>query len=99
MLGFGNKNIKMFDLLDPERNGLQYSAPITKYGISCVLATLWSVVFGIITAEVIYFGVSFIGHILAITMVFVTYTIFASERKHSPPSPPNKVQWDLEKEG
>ena len=89
----------MFDLLDPERNGLQYSAPITKYGISCVLATLWSVVFGIITAEVIYFGVSFIGHILAITMVFVTYTVFTNERKHAPPSPPNKCVWDLENEG
>lgn len=89
----------MIDLLDPNSNGLRHSSPLTKYSISCILAGLWSAVFGIITAEVIYFGVSFIGHILAITMVFVTYTIFANERKHSPPSPPNKVQWDLEREG
>lgn len=89
----------MFDLLDPDRNGLRFSTPIAKYGISCVLATLWSLVFGIITAEVIYFGISFIGHILAITMVFATYIVFTNERKHSPPSPPNKCVWDLESEG
>ena len=89
----------MIDLLDPNRNGLRWSSPFTKYGISCTLAFLWSAVFGIITAEVIYFGVSFVGHVLAITMLFVTYFVFTQERKHAPPSPPNKVQWDLEREG
>jgi len=89
----------MFSLLDPERNGLRHSTPLTKYGISCVLAFLWCAVFSIVTAEVVYFGYSVVGHLLAITMLFVTYYIFAHERKHSHPSPPNKVQWDLEKEG
>jgi len=89
----------MLSLLDPERNGLRYSTPLTKYGISCVLAFLWCAVFSIATAEFVYFGYSVVGHLLAISMLFVTYYIFAHERKHSHPSPPNKVQWDLEKEG
>jgi hypothetical protein len=89
----------MFSILDPDRNGLRYSTPLTKYGISCVLAFLWSAVFSIITAEMVYFGYSVVGHWLAISMLFVTYYVFSQERKHSHPSPPNKVQWDLEKEG
>ena len=93
------EKIKVTDLLNPNLNGFRYSSPLRKYSISCTLALLWSAVFGIMSAELIYFGYSLVGHILAISMVFVTWMLFSYERKHSHPSPPNKVQWDLEREG
>ena len=93
------KKIKAIDLLNPNLNGFRYSSPLRKYSISCTLALLWSAVFGIMSAELIYFGYSLVGHILAISMVFVTWTLFSYERKRSHPSPPNKVKWDLEREG
>ena len=89
----------MFDLLDPDRNGLRFSSPLTKYGISCALAFLWSAVFGILTAELVYFGYSVVGHLLAISMLFVTWSLFNHEREHSHPGPPNRCVWDLEREG
>lgn len=34
-----------------------------------------------------------------IAAIFASYLIGRSARTHSRPSPPNKVQWDLEREG
>lgn len=34
-----------------------------------------------------------------IAAVITSYMIGRKVRYHSPPSPPNKVQWDLENEG
>ena len=89
----------LLDILDPNKNGLKAAPPEYKYMISLVLAGLWCIVFGIYTAELLFIGYNIIGHIAGITMIFVTWTVFKNVRAHSPPSPPNKVQWDLEREG
>jgi len=89
----------LLDILNPNKNGLRAAPPEYKFMISCVLSAFWSIAFGVYTAELLFIGYSIIGHILVILMVFVTWTIFNNVRKHSPPSPPNKVQWDLEREG
>ena len=89
----------LIDILNPNKNGLKEAPPEYKFMISCTLAGLWCIVFGIYTAELLFIGYNIIGHIVGITMVFVTWTVFKNTRKHSPPSPPNKVQWDLEREG
>ena len=89
----------LLDILNPNKNGLRAAPPEYKFMISCVLAAFWCVAFGIYTAELLFIGYSIIGHIILIFMVFVTWTVFKNVRKHSPPSPPNKVQWDLEREG
>lgn len=89
----------MIDLLNPNKNGFRHSSLTTKYTLSCSLAALWTIVFGIITAEAIYLGYSLVGHILAVTMAFATYILFSNERKHSHPAPPNRCRWDLEREG
>lgn len=89
----------LLDILNPNTNGLRASPPEFKFMISCVLSSLWSIVFGIITAELLFIGYSIIGHILAILMVFITWKIFINERKHSNPAPPNRCKWDLEHEG
>ena len=89
----------ILELLNPNTNGLRQSPPEFKFMISCVLASLWSIAFGIYTAELLFIGYSIIGHILAILMVFVTWRVFTQERTHSEPAPPNRCRWDLEKEG
>jgi len=90
---------RIVDLLNPNRNGLSQSPPEYKFMMSCILASLWCIAFGIYTAELLFIGYSIIGHILVILMVFVTWKVFSDQRKHSHPSPPNKVKWNLEKEG
>ena len=89
----------LLDILNPNKNGLRAAPPEYKFMISCVLAAFWCVAFGIYTAELLFIGYSLIGHIVLIFMIFVTWKVFSNVRKHSPPSPPNRVQWDLEKEG
>ena len=89
----------LLDILNPNKNGLRAAPPEYKFMISCILAAFWCLAFGIYTAELLFIGYSIIGHIVLIFMVFVTWKVFSNVRKHSPPSPPNRVQWDLEKEG
>ena len=89
----------LLDILNPNKNGLRAAPPEYKFMISCVLAAFWCLAFGIYTAELLFIGYSIIGHIVLIFMIFVTWKVFSNVRKHSPPSPPNRVQWDLEKEG
>jgi len=91
--------IKLTDILNPNRNGLRAAPTEYKFMISCTLASFWCIAFGIYTAELLFIGYSIIGHMLAILMVFITWKVFTDQRKHSQPSPPNKVQWDLEREG
>jgi hypothetical protein len=90
---------KLTDLLNPNRNGLKSAPPEYKFMMSCILASLWCIAFGIYTAELLFIGYNIIGHLVVILMVFVTWKVFNDQRKHSRPSPPNKVQWDLEREG
>ena len=89
----------LLDILNPNKNGLRAAPPEYKFMISCVLAAFWCLAFGIYTAELLFIGYSIIGHIVLIFMIFVTWKVFSNVRKHSPPSPPNRVQWDLEREG
>ena len=89
----------LLDILNPNKNGLREAPLEYKFMISCVLAGFWCIAFGIYTAELLFIGYSIIGHILLITMTFFTWKVFSHVRLHSPPSPPNKVLWDLEKEG
>ena len=89
----------LLDILNPNKNGLRAAPPEYKFMISCILAAFWCIAFGIYTAELLFIGYSIIGHIVLIFMVFVTWKVFSNVRKHSPPSPPNRVQWDLEREG
>lgn len=90
---------KVDNILNPSLNGLKNSPTEYKFMMSVTLASFWCIAFGVYTAELLFIGYSIIGHMLAILMVFVTWKVFTDQRKHSRPSPPNKVKWDLEKEG
>jgi len=88
-----------YGLLDSTKNGLK-SAPMEyKFLATNLLASLWCIAFGIFTAELLFIGYNIIGHIALISMVFFTWFIFTIEKKKADPAPPNKVRWNLEKEG
>ena len=88
-----------YGLLDGTKNGLKNSPLEFKFLASNLLASLWCIAFGIFTAELLFIGYNIIGHICLITMVFFTWFVFNNEKKKADPAPPNKVRWDLTREG
>ena len=88
-----------YGLLDGSRNALRFAPMEYKYLLSILLAAMWCIAFGIYTVELMYIGYNIIGHWVLITAVFFTWFVFTTEKRRSPKSPPNKVKWDLEREG
>ena len=88
-----------YGLLDSTKNGLKNSPMEYKFLATNLLASLWCIAFGIFTAELLFIGYNIIGHICLITMVFFTWFVFNNEKKKADPAPPNKVRWDLTREG
>ena len=99
MMGYIKLGKFAYGLLDSTKNALR-TAPIEyKFVLSNTLAAMWCVAFGIYTAELLFIGYNIIGHTVLIAAVFFTWFVFTTEKKKADPSPPNKVQWDLEREG
>lgn len=88
-----------YGLLDGTKNALKTAPLEYKYTLSILLAAMWCVGFGIYTYELLFIGYNIIGHFVLITCVFITYGVFQYQKKPTPPSPPNKVKWDLSREG
>lgn len=63
-------------LLDPDRNALRFAPPQIKYGASILLACLWCLAFGVYVGELWSIGHNMLGHILVVSMVFVTWAMF-----------------------
>ena len=99
MRGWLNLGKFAYGLLDGSKNALKDSPMEYKFLVSNLLASLWCIAFGIFTAELLFIGYSIIGHIALITMVFFTWFVFTTEKKKADPAPPNKVRWNLEREG
>lgn len=99
MMGYIKLGKFAYGLLDSTKNALR-TAPIEyKFVLSNTLAAMWCVAFGIYTAELLFIGYNIIGHTVLIAAVFFTWFVFTTEKKKTNPAPPNKVQWDLEREG
>ena len=88
-----------YGLLDSGKNALKTAPMEYKYLVSNLLASMWCIAFGIFTAELLFIGYNIIGHIALITMVFFTWFVFTTEKRKTDPAPPNRVRWDLEREG
>ena len=99
MVGWFKLSKFAYGLLDSTKNALR-TAPIEyKFLLSNTLAAMWCVAFGIYTAELLFIGYNIIGHTVLIAAVFFTWFVFTTEKRKANPAPPNKVQWDLEREG
>ena len=99
MVGYWKLGKFAYGLLDQTKNALKHSSMEYRFMLSNTLAAMWCVAFGIYTTELVYIGYNIIGHTVLIAAVFFTFFVFATEKKKAPPAPPNKVQWDLEREG
>ena len=99
MVGWFKLGKFAYGLLDQTKNALKHSSMEYRFMLSNTLAAMWCVAFGIYTAELLYIGYNIIGHTVLIVAVFFTFFVFTTEKKKAPPAPPNKVQWDLEREG
>ena len=99
MVGYWKLGKFAYGLLDQTKNALKHSSMEYRFMLSNTLAAMWCVAFGIYTTELVYIGYNIIGHTVLIAAVFFTFFVFTTEKKKAPPAPPNKVQWDLEREG
>ena len=88
-----------YGLLDNTKNALKNSTMEYRFLLTNTLAAMWCIAFGIYTTELLFIGYNIIGHTVLIAAVFFTFFVFTTEKKKAPPAPPNKVQWDLEREG
>ena len=88
-----------YGLLDSSKNALKTAPMEYKFVLSNTLAAMWCIAFGIYTVGLVYIGYNIIGHTVLIAAIFFTWFVFTTEKKKAPPAPPNKVQWDLEREG
>jgi hypothetical protein len=67
--------------MNPNHNPLRLAPPHIKYFASILLGCFWSLAFGIYAGELYYIGYNMFGHIAVISMVFVTWLVFAQFKK------------------
>ena len=99
MKGWINLSKFAYGLLDSTKNALRTAPMEYKFLLSNTLAAMWCVGFGVYTAELLFIGYNIIGHMVLILCVFFTWFVFTAEKKTSDPAPPNRVKWDLSREG
>jgi fatty acid desaturase len=75
------------NLLNVDRNELKRVPDETKYLAMIMLSCFWSLAFGLYTGELFFIGYSMIGHVLLITMCFVTWWTFRAYRARQAPYP------------
>jgi hypothetical protein len=73
------------NLLNVDRNELKRVPDETKYLSMIMLSCFWSLAFGLYTGELFFIGYSMIGHVLLITMCFVTWWTFRAYRARQAP--------------
>lgn len=79
------------ELLDKDKNLLQHAPMQVKYMASILLASFWCVAFGIWAGELLWIGYNIIGHILVVSMAFVTWAVTMQYAKTYSP----RAQYDL----
>lgn len=68
-------------LLDPNKNPLRHAPVKAKWLASVLLGSFWALAFSLYIGELWLIGYNIIGHIVLITMVFVTWLTFRHFKK------------------
>jgi hypothetical protein len=80
-------------LLDPDKNPLRHAPVKAKWLASVLLGSFWALAFTLYIGEIWLVGYNIIGHILLITMVFVTWLTFRHfKNTYSPRSGPDYLR-------
>lgn len=72
-------------LLSVDRNALVRVPNETKYLAMIMLSCFWCLAFGLYMGELYFIGYNMIGHVLLITMCFVTWMTFRAYRTRQTP--------------
>lgn len=73
------------NLLNVDRNALARVPDETKYLAMIMLGCFWCLAFGLYMGELYFIGYNMIGHVLLITMCFVTWWMFRAYRARQAP--------------
>ncbi len=63
-------------IINPNLNPMRGAPPHIKYFATIILGCLWSLAFGLYTAQFFFIGLNMLAHIAVISMVFVTWYTF-----------------------
>lgn len=80
--------LKFYDfynfVMDHNRNPLRHvQDPVARMWLMIVLAWMWSIAFGLYFASVYYIGLSLIGHLAILFMVFFTAGVFYDAERNN----------------
>jgi len=72
-------------LLNVDRNALKRVPDESKYLAMIMLSCFWCLAFGLFMGELFFIGYNMIGHVLLVTMCFITWWTFRSYRNRQAP--------------
>jgi hypothetical protein len=72
-------------LLNVDRNALKRVPDESKYLAMIMLSCFWCLAFGLYMGELFFIGYNMIGHVLLITMAFMTWWTFRTYRSRQSP--------------
>ena len=71
-------------VMDHNQNPLRHIPdPVSRMWIMIALAWMWSIAFGIYFSSVLYMGISMLGHLAILFMVFFTVGVFYDAEKNN----------------
>lgn len=62
--------------MNPNLNPIRNAPVYAKWLVTILLGCLWSLAFGLYTAQFLYIGINMLAHIAVLSMVFVTWYTF-----------------------
>jgi len=76
---------KGWGIINPNINPMRNAPVYVKYFATILLASFWSLAFGLYTAQFFFIGINILAHITVISVVFMTWATFKAF-KHKYPS-------------
>lgn len=78
-------SLTFFGLLNVDRNALKRVPDESKYLAMIMLSCFWCLAFGLYVGELFFIGYSMLGHVLLVTMCFMTWWTFRAYRSRQTP--------------
>jgi len=73
------------NLLNPNLNFFRHAPPHIKYFTSILVSCFWCLSFGLFFGELLFIGYNMLGHILIVSMIFITWLLTKYfKRKYAP---------------
>lgn len=73
-----------WSIVNPSLNSMRNAPPFVKYFATVLLALIWSVAFGLYTAQFFYIGLNMAAHVAIVSVAFLTWYTLKSFRRIYP---------------